>query len=137
MQPEHTPRQRLEHIGFRAVGHWQLADGRPRCLLSDCAGSANIIYAFVVAGEVMYIGKTVRPLKQRLYGYQNPGPTQSTNIKGNALIRSALELGSSVQIYALPDNGLLHYGGFHVNLAAGLEDSLVASLKPAWNRTGV
>jgi hypothetical protein len=137
MDPDHTSRQRLEHIGFRAVGHWLLEEGRPRCTLTECAASMNILYAFVVDGEVMYIGKTVRPLKQRLYGYQNPGPTQSTNIKGHALIRSTLELGSAVQILALPDNGLLHYGGFHVNLAAGLEDSLVSSLKPAWNRTGV
>jgi hypothetical protein len=33
----------------------------------------------------------------------------------------------------LRDNGLLHYGAFHINLAAGLEDDLIAKLKPAWN----
>jgi hypothetical protein len=38
-----------------------------------------------------------------------------------------------VAIYVLPDNGLLYYGGFHVNLAAGLEDSLVRELQPPWN----
>ena len=42
-----------------------------------------------------------------------------------------------VEIHALPDNGLLYYRGFHVNLAAGLEDSLVATLKPVWNMAGV
>jgi hypothetical protein len=41
-----------------------------------------------------------------------------------------------VEIYALPDNGLLRYGGFHVNLAAGLEDSIVRDLNPPWNRLG-
>lgn len=137
MNTEGTPLQRLEYIGFRAVGAWSLENGRVRCILTDCASAANILYSFVVDGEVMYIGKTVRTLKERLYGYQNPGPTQSTNIKGNGLILEALQAGSRVSVYALPDNGLLHYGGFHVNLAAGLEDSLVSNLKPAWNKAGI
>jgi hypothetical protein len=42
----------------------------------------------------------------------------------------------SGHVYAPPDNGLLHYSGFHVNLAAGLEDSLVATIKLPWNRVG-
>jgi hypothetical protein len=47
--------------------------------------------------------------------------------------------GTSVEIHALPDNdnGLLYYGGIHVNLAAGLEDSLIAALKPSWNKAGI
>jgi len=36
----------------------------------------------------------------------------------------------------LPDNGLLHFGDFHVNLAAGLEDSIIKTLNPLWNKTG-
>ena len=71
-----------------------------------------------------------------MYGYQNPGPTQSTNIKGNKLIKELLATSAPVEIYALPDNGLLYYGGFHVNLAAGLEDNLIATLSPPWNRAG-
>ena len=43
---------------------------------------------------------------------------------------------SVIEIHALPDNGLLYYGGFHVNLAAGLEDNLIKILKPEWNRGG-
>jgi hypothetical protein len=27
----------------------------------------------------------------------------------------------------------MHYGGFHINLAAGLEDSIIRELKPIWN----
>ena len=36
-----------------------------------------------------------------------------------------LSKGKSIDIFALPDNGLIHYGGFHLNLAAGLESSLI------------
>ena len=71
-----------------------------------------------------------------MYGYQNPGPTQSTNIKGNKNIGDLLAGRKQVEIYALPDNGLLHFGVFHINLAAGLEDSIVKTLCPEWNRTG-
>lgn len=45
--------------------------------------------------------------------------------------------GKTVHIHALPDNGLLFYGGFHVNLAAFLEDALIAELKPSSNRAGL
>jgi len=71
-----------------------------------------------------------------MYGYQNPGPTQSTNIKGNQKIGDLLNDGNQVDIYALPDNGLLHFGVFHINLAAGLEDNIVTTLNPPWNKTG-
>lgn len=78
-----------------------------------------------------------RLARAAMYGYQNPGPKQTTNIKGNGFIRGLASSGKEVEIHALPDNGLLHYGGFHVNLAAGLEDSIVSTLKPAWNKMGI
>lgn len=126
--------QRLQNIGFRKCGEWRLDEkDRLKCPLENQANAKNVLYAFISAGTVRYIGKTVCSLKVRMCGYQNPAPTQSTNIKGNRLIREALRLGESVEIHALPDNGLLHYGGFHVNLAAGLEDNLIKTLKPEWN----
>jgi hypothetical protein len=96
-----------------------------------------VLYAFVSsssqdAKQLMYIGKTVRTLASRMAGYKKPGPSQSTNQKNNANIRSLLQQGKSVEIYVLPDRGL-HYGGFRVNLAAGLEDSIVLQMQPPWN----
>jgi len=38
-----------------------------------------------------------------------------------------------VDILAFADNGLLRYANFHINLAAGLEDGLIAELNPEWN----
>lgn len=136
MNSEYTAFARLERMGFRRCGSWSLQDGRLKCELTDHGQDRNVLYAFVSDGEVLYIGKTVQPLKKRMYGYQNPGPTQSTNIKGNEQIQGVLKKKNSVEIFTLPDNGLLYYGGFHVNLAAGLEDSLVKELQPAWNRSG-
>ncbi|HUS25563.1 MAG TPA: GIY-YIG nuclease family protein [Candidatus Binatia bacterium] len=131
-----TPLQRLEYMGFRKVGAWSHNGEVFKCALTDLGDSANILYAFVSNGSVLYIGKTVQPLKRRMYGYQNPALTQSTNIKANKLIKEVLGASATVEIYALPDNGLLYYGGFHVNLAAGLEDNLIKALAPPWNRGG-
>ncbi len=128
--------ERLLNIGFKKVGQWLLKNNKPILSLENKQNSKNILYSFISNGKILYIGKTVQPLKKRMYGYQNPGPTQSTNIKNNKLITEQLQNNEPVEIYALPDNGLLHYGGFHVNLAAGLEDSLVSELKPAWNQAG-
>lgn len=136
-EPELDALARMEAMGFRKVADWQLEAGGLECLLDELATAQNILYAFVSGRSVMYVGKTVRTLRQRMYGYRRPVPTQSTNIKGNRLILAALAAGESVVVYALPDHGLLYYGGFHVNLAAGLEDSLVATLKPAWNKMGI
>lgn len=129
--------ERLTKIGFRPVGSWQLTEGRLDCAL-ECEGdSRNVLYAFVSGREVLYVGKTTQSLKKRMYGYQNPGTTQSTNIKGNKLISDLLLSGGAVEIYALPDHGLLHFGDFHINLAAGLEDSLISKLRPQWNGSGL
>lgn len=128
--------KRLLNIGFRKVGSWSQAQSGIAYTLNDCADARNILYAFVSEQTTLYVGKTVQPLKKRMYGYQKPGPTQSTNINGNRNISDLLADGKQVDIFALPDNGLLHFGVFHINLAAGLEDSIVKTLNPIWNKTG-
>lgn len=133
---QETTMERLLKIGFRRVGEWRLEGNAPRCKLSELATSKNILYAFVSRKQVLYLGKTVRTLKTRLSGYQNPGPTQSTSIEIHSNIQNHLLKGETVDIHALPDNVLLQYGEFQVNLAAGLEDSIIRDLKPIWNRRG-
>jgi hypothetical protein len=131
-----TSLDRLITIGFVPCGTWSLDAAKPRCTLTDHANARNVLYAFVRNGEVLYVGKTRQPLRERMRGYQNPALTQSTNIRGNAKIVDLVREGGPVDVYAFPDNGLLHYGGFHLNLAAGLEDSIVSGLKPPWNMMG-
>lgn len=124
---------RLSKIGFEKAGYWALNDDQLELVLENFKDRKNILYVFVVNSDVKYIGKTTMPLAKRLYGYLKPGPTQSTNIKNNQNILSALSGGSSVEILALPDSGLHQIGEFHLNLAAGLEDDLIATLRPEWN----
>lgn len=95
--------------------------------------ATNIMYAFISDGEVLYVGKTTQTLQKRLYGYQNPGPSQKTNTRVNPLLKELLGQNKSVNIYAFPDDGLWYIGNFHLNLAAGLEDGIISILKPKWN----
>lgn len=124
---------RLLTIGFEPAGHWLLEGDKLKFELTRHAMQKNILYAFVCDGEVKYVGKTVRALAARMAGYKNPGPTQSTNINNNRRIRELLAGDVAIEIYALPDSGLLHYGQFHLNLAAGLEDDIIKVLNPEWN----
>jgi hypothetical protein len=126
----------LTDIGFRKVGVWSLNSEVPALAIEEEANSSNILYSFVVDGVPKYVGKTIQPLKKRMYGYIKPAATQSTNIRNNANLKSALNMGSAVELYVLPDSGLLHFGVFHLNLAAGLEDSIVSKLRPEWNSVG-
>lgn len=128
--------KKLTDIGFLKAGYWTLTPTGIKSILSAYAESRNVLYCFVSDAVVLYLGKTVGSLKQRMYGYQNPASSQTTNVKGNKNIKCLLADGNPVEIYAYPDNGLLHFGVFHINLAAGLEDSIVRKLKPKWNQTG-
>ncbi len=125
--------QRLLIIGFEQAGHWILDGQHLRCNLTKFRTKENVLYAFVVDLEVKYIGKTTQQLYKRMYGYMKPGALQTTNIRGHESIRECLQSDAAVDVYVLPDNGLMHYGDFHINLAAGLEDSLIATIKPDWN----
>ncbi len=131
-----TALNKRTQIGFKKVGTWNIDGETVSLKIGEESSSKNVLYSFVVDGELKYIGKTTQALKKRMYGYKNPGPTQSTNIKNNQLIKNALKENSKVELFVLPDHGLLHFGEFHVNLAAGLEDSIVRTLLPEWNSVG-
>lgn len=124
---------RLLEIGFKPAGHWLLEDGKLRFELTQHSTQTNILYAFVSDGDVMYVGKTIQMLATRMSGYKTPGKTQTTNINNHQRIIEVLTRGSAIEILALPDNGLLHYGRFHLNLAAALEDDIIRKLDPVWN----
>lgn len=126
---------RLLEIGFQVVGQWQLVAGKLQIDIQRHGVQRNVLYAFVCDGDVKYVGKSTQTLRARMGGYLSPGPTSDTNKRVRQLILALLESGATVELYALPDNGLMHYGPFHLNLAAGLEDSIIRTLDPEWNMT--
>ncbi len=93
----------------------------------------NALYAFVNAETVQYIGKTTQSLRKRLVGYRNPGRSQATNLRCNANIKKALIAGFEIRILVFAPISHLKYDEFEINLAAGLEDSLIKEFDPPWN----
>jgi hypothetical protein len=65
------------------------------------------VYAYAVAGEVRYVGSAQRGLRRRLRHYE--------------IVPEPLSLKS----------------GLPVDAVAGLEEGLIRSLRPAWNRRGM
>lgn len=127
---------RLLKIGFISVGHWTTAKNSIKYNLTSHHTTSNVLYSFISNGDIKYVGKTKVQLSQRMYGYQNPGPSQTTNIRVNAQIKNLLDNDQPIDIFILADNGLLSYGNFRINLAAGLEDTLIYELNPEWNLSG-
>ena len=123
----------LLEIGFHEIGSWQISESGLALDLRVMADAVPALYAFVVGGEVRYVGKTARTIRQRLYGYLKPGDSQRTNIKVRGKLLEALLESNAVEIFGFADPRVQRVGRFLVNSAAALEDDIIAQLKPAWN----
>lgn len=121
-------------IGFKEVGFWFMENEQLHYNIKELSGKSNILYSFVIDGEIKYIGKSVRTLKERMSGYKTPGSSQRTNIKNNSYIISEISQSRIVKIYAFTDEFYLNWKGYKINLAAGLEDALISAIQPAWNK---
>jgi predicted kinase len=128
---------RLEEIGFSRVGNWKLASNGITFEGDEDLPASNVLYAFVSDREVLYVGKTVRGLKNRLRGYERPDPSQRTNHKCNEKVYSTLKNRRHVNVFArAAQNPEWRIGSFTLNEAAALEDAIIRELKPPWNNVG-
>jgi len=130
----------LEGIGFLNLAQWKILNEKKMQDVGDdpeawkaLIGSERALYAFCLGEQVLYIGKTARSVAKRFVGYRDPGKTQATNKKCHREIRKLLEHGKTVRILVFPDTSLLRWASFKINLAAGLEDALVAHFDPKLN----
>jgi hypothetical protein len=128
---------RLIEIGFERIGAWRMSEGELFFELEKHAKTKNVLYCFATGGTPLYVGKTTQMLSSRLGGYRKPGATQQTNKKVNegiaGILQNAAGSEDAVEIYVFVDSGHLRFGDYHLNLAAGLEDSLIRAIDPPWN----
>lgn len=96
-------------------------------------GQLNVLYAFVQDASVLYVGKTTGPLESRMGGYLRPHASQRTNVRNNQALLHLLRQDLAIDIYAWADTGMHRIGDFHLNYAAGLEDSIIRIVTPPWN----
>jgi hypothetical protein len=138
MKGENMPNA-LSEFNFALAGRWRASKNGILFEIDDrnIASSRNVLYAFVVDGDVMYIGKSRLRLHDRMQRYKTPAKTSenggATNIKNNKHIRESLDRDESVEIFVWCDDGTVNHRGLHVDVAAGLEHSLINELDPPWN----
>ncbi len=127
----------LKDLGFVHVG--RMAPDRGGIdyhIAKDVRDKKWALYAFTSEREVLYIGKSTMAFHRRMYGYKRPGASQRTNIKNNAFIAEMIKASRGVEIYLFEGEKRLQYKDISINLAAGLEDPLIAKIRPKWNQTG-
>ncbi|MER9203463.1 GIY-YIG nuclease family protein [Mesorhizobium sp. M0933] len=131
----------LLNLGFVDIGRWVSAGEDIAYQLDGVGADANgvmldvpnALYAFVRGDDVQYIGKTARSIRRRYVGYCRPGKRQRTNLRCHRNIQAAIGGGTEIRILAFTPISHLRYTDFEINLAAGLEDSLIKAFDPPWN----
>ena len=141
IETEDLTAETLLNLGFVDLAGWGMEGDHIAYALDGPHAEANTVrldernalYAFVRGDDVLYIGKTARTIRRRFLGYLRPGRGQPTNVRCNAKIREALGRSEEVRVFVFNPISHLRYGVFDVNLAAGLEDALIAAFDPPWN----
>jgi len=136
-------RSELEEIGFQELGCWILCDKgieiKPTHSNSDdiLKNHPYALYAFCEGESVCYIGKTANTLKKRFDGYKKGNKNQKTNHRiHHDEIKPALIDFRQIDILVAIFPKHIKWGRFDINLAGGLEDTLIEQLDPCWNRSG-
>lgn len=129
----------LRRIGFRDVASWQFDTGGNLmfCDLGEPGfdswrGWVPALYAHCEGQTVCYIGKSTRSLSARMDDYRR-GLGDNTNNRIHTSILATLGAGRTVHILGFCPAHSLEWGGFKINLAAGLEDVLINHFQPVWN----
>jgi hypothetical protein len=123
----------LAQSGFQRGGNWTIKNGRLSCPggIPDVPG----VYAFALSGIVRYVGVASRSLRHRLRFYANPGISQRTNIRLNALIRECIEAGEHIEV-AVASPPSMAWNGLTVLGPEGLEAGLIRDYSLPWNVRG-
>lgn len=128
--------EQLIDLNFSVIGFWKKSnEGLSYEVLDNKHNEFEIdnsLYVFFDKenDRILYVGKTTQTLKKRFYGYIR-GNGQSTNSKiHNKLVKERSE---KILILSLNDVLPFNWGIYNINLAAGLEDSMIEIENPLWN----
>lgn len=96
----------------------------------------EVVYAFTVEEQVLYIGYTDRGAHRRFNAYQYPDKKRPscTDARINLLLKDCLKRQRRVRIFLWFDLALAEIGDFRVNHCASLEKTLIRDINPPWNR---
>lgn len=135
----------LQRLGFVYSGTCLLVNERLQIEIMANSEEKNVLYAYVQNEIIKYVGYTENSLSNRILGYKRPSTGQRTNLRINANILQILTNAGSVDVYCFANPEPMYYRGLQLDVAAGLELSLVKAaaqyhrenrLEPLWNIRG-
>lgn len=122
---------KLLNLGFRESARAEIINNQFQITISRNEYSRNILYAFVVKrGDdisnwyIRYIGHSRKSFRNRMSGYQQ-GNGQAVNNRIHIEMRERCISGEEVVVYCLPDLFNMQLHDLHLDVAAGLEYSLI------------
>ena len=107
----------LKTVGDKAA-RWRWLTARPGALYALCSGD-----------KVLHIGRSATTLSKRFAALGD-----AANASLHQAIRKILATGKEVRILVLTDHPTISWGPFAIDLAAGLEESLIKAFRPPWNQ---
>ena len=122
---------KLLNLGFRESARAEIINNQFQITISRNEYSRNILYVFVVKRgddisnwHIRYIGHSRKSFRNRMYGYQQ-GNGQAVNNRIHIEMRERCINGEEVIVYCLPDLFNMQLHDLHLDVAAGLEYSLI------------
>jgi hypothetical protein len=130
-----------EKFGFEQSGIFHFLDGAVESALQKHSGE-NGCYMFVLDSRILYVGSTLNTLRNRIYQYCNPGPSQQTNIRLNEYLKTELSEHPKVDIYFNPEENIkkmvLSVEGYGASTEIDIplmERFMITAIDPPWNRS--
>lgn len=123
--------------GFIHVGEWQADDSGSILFKGDNPIPREAgVYAYVVDGVAHYIGSAQKGLRSRLRHYEI-AKTMRTAHRIRHEILGLIASGHTVDVFVMIPPPLVLNDVLPIDTVAGLEEGLIRSLRPCWNRRGM
>ena len=130
-------RKTLTGIGLEDAASWTLDGDRLKAVGDKPArwrwltARPGPLYAFCRGDKGLYIRRSAMTLSKRFAALAD-----SADAPLHQAIRKLLSAGKEVRILVLTDHPTISWGPFAIDLAAGLEESLIKAFRPPWNKSG-
>ena len=123
-------------MGVEDAASWKMAGGGLKTKGDKAArwrwltARPGALYAFCRGDKVLYIRRSAMTLSKRFAALAD-----SADAPLHQAIRKLLSAGNEVRILVLTDHPTISWGPFAIDLAVGLEESLIKAFKPPWNNS--
>ncbi len=124
--------------GFTRAGVWRVheTEGFIRFEGDRPLPAEPGVYAYAVTGVVRYVGSAQRGLRRRLRHYEI-AKTLRTAHRIRREILALLAEDREVEVFTIVPPPMTLNGILPVDVVAGLEEGLIRSWQPIWNRRGM